>query len=153
MGNTVKAKSCFQEILDNDAARPFVDIQTEADLNLRKLEAAEKEANKAKQATLKDIQSTKEEFDADLKKLDDAKKMPNEQFIDFILTTFPPKHKDQFPRPDMSTPKAMKRALTRVVFYYHPDKVDSAEYGEGYKYFCGEITKILNGRLRRFKTM
>ena len=153
LGNRARAKSCFTEIVESNEARTFLDVHTEAKLNLRKLEEEEAKAKeeKMKQANM---ESNNEDFAADLEKVDEANhKMSDEEFLDFLLSTFPPKHKKEYQRPDMTNKIERKKAITKVTTYYHPDKVDAAAHGQEFKMFCQEITKRLNKRATRYRTM
>ena len=151
--NRTKAKSCFTEILESSAAKNHDRVYAEAKLNLKHLEEAEAEANRSKPEET-NLESILEDLSADVKKLDDAnQKMQDEEFLDFLLKTFPPQHRKEYLRPDMTTKKAKKKAITKVSMYYHPDKVDAAVHGQRFKKLCEEITKRLSGRLARYRTL
>ena len=144
--NKSKAKSCFETIVKNPAAKSLhTEEYSEAMFFLEKLEA---EAQKAKKPDMSKT-TLKHELTDELQKLDKAKVQDDLSFIDFLFSTFPPKHKENCRKPEISERSPKKKAYIRLCTYYHPDKVDTSVHGLKYQVLCEEISKRVNERFAR----
>jgi len=141
--NKEKAKSCFQELLQFSVFISTDELR-ESELLLKQLQADMDKANRPnvnKAALLKELET-------ELREINSAdSQMTDEDFCSYLFSEFPPKHKENFKRPEMTgNPLSKKRAYIRLSTFYHPDKVDVSEHGEKYKVRCEQIAKCINGR-------
>ncbi|XP_074641672.1 uncharacterized protein LOC141899326 [Tubulanus polymorphus] len=96
----------------------------------------------------------RDEIDAEIRKLDElANKRDEKKLLSYIYKTYPPKDKGVVVLPsgenwDMST---SKKAITKALIHYHPDKIDMEKFGIKWKVICEEITKVLNNRFTCYK--
>jgi len=144
--NPSKAKACFEKVIEVSELK---DIKTE---EYRQAKFLLKEIQK-KLLKKEDIilpvtrENVLDAVKADFEKIKLAdSSMSHERFLDFLLTQYPPLHKESFRRPEITSLESMKRAYIRMCVFYHPDKVDAAQFGLKYKTICGEISKFVNGR-------
>ena len=86
-----------------------------------------------------------DELSDDLKKLEESKKLDLSKFIDFLLKTFPIKHKKNFKWPKV-VPGNERKVCILLSALYHPDEVKEEEHGLKYKVLCEEIVKHINER-------
>ena len=93
------------------------------------------------------------ELESELKELDAAERLNNEDFIDFLFSKFPPKHHSNPKKPEVRSQNlaALKKAYCKMSGYYHPDKVDASIHGEKHKVLCEEIAKRVNSRYAELK--
>ena len=69
----------------------------------------------------------------------DSQKLINELFR--ISPPIPKKNGTMKPKPDVLKLGSKQKAIRKMIFFYHPDKIDKTDLK--YKYLCEEITKIL----------
>ena len=146
-----KARACFKEVIDVSLSQQYVNSIWFKEASalfqqIKKTEVVVKTPDEKRKVIIKDLE-------AELKELDDAQKKNDEDFVSFILARFPPKHVQNFKKPEVSqTFSVIMKALSKVGAYYHPDKVDASIHGEKYKVLCEEITKRVNARYSRLKS-
>ena len=88
-----------------------------------------------------------EELKEELEMVDKSNgKLNNREFLNFVYSTFPPKHKKNRQVPNSSF---IKKDYMRMAKFYHPDKIDTIEQGDKYKILCEEISKRINGRFAK----
>ena len=86
-------------------------------------------------------------LEKEMGQLNDANlKLTDEQFVTFLLTTFPPKHKENFAQLTIKGSNTKKRFYMRLSSYYHPDRVNKAVHGQRYKILSEENAKIVNSK-------
>ena len=69
----------------------------------------------------------------------DSQKLINELYR--ISPPIPKKNGTMKPKPDVVKLGSKQKAVKKVIFFYHPDKIDKSNLK--YKFLCEEITKIL----------
>ncbi|KAL8559222.1 hypothetical protein ACOMHN_040346 [Nucella lapillus] len=107
--------------------------------------ATEDQHQKEREEVMKVI---KEEVDTLKDKHTDLSK---QGFLQFIYTTYPPKHPDhKAPESDFDISE-LKKLYQKAVIHYHPDKVDVEEHGKTWKVLSEEITKLLTSTYETLK--
>ena len=93
------------------------------------------------------------ELESELKVLDSAERLNDEDFINFLFSKFPPKHHSNPKKPEVQSQNfaTLKRGYAKLSGYYHPDKVDTSVHGEKHKVICEEIAKRVNSRYAQLK--
>ena len=144
-----KARNCYREVMDIALAQGYVLERwfTEAQDLYRQLRI------KLNQEDDEKVQSSRsqvmEELQPELKKLEEAKNLMLDEFVEFLFENFPPKHKKNAKKPkveDLHDNAKKKKVYITLCSYYHPDKVDSTKFGMKYKVLCEEIAKVVNER-------
>ena len=69
----------------------------------------------------------------------DSQKLINELYR--ISPPIPKKNGTMKPKPDVVKLGSKQKAVKKMIFFYHPDKIDKSNLK--YKFLCEEITKIL----------
>lgn len=94
------------------------------------------------------------EYTKELKQLNTKSSVSDVEYLKFAYSTFPPKQADHKLRGDVADidQSALKKTCQIAILHYHPDR-QKKEYGEGWKYFCEEITKQLNKRYDKMKNV
>ena len=147
--NKTKAKACFKEVVDISLSQGYTNTiwYREANVlyqNLRKEEVAAMEPSKEKPTMTTELES-------ELSQLEAKSSASHEEFLNFVFSTFPPVHIQNWKKPEVNETSKLKKVYVRVSAYYHPDKVDERIHGEKYKVLCGEIAKRVNNRYGRMK--
>ena len=149
VGNKCKAHDCFDEIVKiYEATGDYAEECSEAKFHLEELEIEEE---KKKRNGNKEY--SKAVIKAELMQLEGAKEMSDKEFVAFLFSTFPPKHRDDYRLPAMSSRSSTRTAFIRLSNYYHPDKINTSIHGQEYKVLCEEIAKNLNARFAKFKSV
>jgi len=143
--NSSKAKACFEKVVAVSKLKDFNGEEyRQAEWILDQIQ----EEQLKKEDTIQPVsrEDVLAEVKPDLQKIKKAdSSMGDANFLDFLLTEYPPKHKDNFRKPEISSLESMKRAYIRLCVFYHPDKVDATQFGLKHKILCGEISKFVNG--------
>ena len=147
--NKVKAKNCFKEVCEIAFSQQYVNSLwfNEAKLLFQRLkqEELDNEPKLDKTSILIELQE-------EIGSLDEASEDTDEEFMEFILEEFPPKHKGTVATPQTGSDRAkIKKAYIKLSIWYHPDKVNVDEFGLKYKVLCEEIAKRVNSRYERMK--
>ena len=144
-----KARNCYKEVMDIALAQGYVLERwfTEAQDLYQQLRS------KLDQEDDEEVRSSRsqvmEELQPELKKLEEAKNLMLDEFVEFLFENFPPKHKKNAKKPkveDLHDNAKKKKVYITLCSYYHPDKVDSTKFGMKYKVLCEEIAKVVNER-------
>ena len=69
----------------------------------------------------------------------DSQKLINELYK--MSPPIPKKNGTMKPKPDVLKLGSKQKAIKKMIFFYHPDKIDKSDLK--YKILCEEITKIL----------
>ena len=149
--NKDKAKACMEEVIDISVSEGYTDSVwfKEASALLEEIKRGEEtpgRPSEEKEDYIKDLQS-------EMKELGAAQFFSDGEFIDFLFSKFPPKHHSNPKKPEVQShsPSKLKRALAKLLGYYHPDKVDTSIHGEKYKVLCEEIAKRVSARYAQLK--
>ena len=149
--NKDKAKACLKEVIDISLSERYTDTLwfKEASALFQKI----KEEEQTSETPSEDKVDYMKELESEVKELDGAEHLNNEDFINFLFSKFPPKHHSNPKKPDVQSQNfsALKRAFAKLSGYYHPDKVDASVHGEKYKVLCEEIAKRVNSRYTQLK--
>ena len=102
-----------------------------------------------------------EEIKEELKQLGEHEADSDEDLISFLLANLPPKHKpaaewkhlEEEARTSKAGSKERKRVLQKLIYVYHPDKVDKEKFDDKYHVLCEEISKELTKRYTHLKAM
>ena len=92
-------------------------------------------------------------LEAEQKLLEQHKGDTDEAFVAFLFDRFPPIHRENYkslkpkPRPGIN----WKKEYQKLLFLYHPDKVDVGQHGMKHHVLCEEITKALSSRYQGIK--
>jgi len=100
-----------------------------------------------------------EEIKEELKQLGEHEGDSDEDLVSFLFAKLPPKHKpaaewkhlEEEVRTSEDQSKERKKVFQKLVYIYHPDKVDQEKFDDKYYVLCDEITKELNKRYSRLK--
>ena len=139
VNNKEKASICFEDIVKNHKTTvAYVD----AKFNLDQLVAQKRRENNAKRRP--ESTTTSDE----MRKLEVAASLSDEDFAHFVFTQLPPKHKSNCKMPVLQD---KKKAFFRLASFYHPDKVNESEWGKEYKMLCEAISKQFNARYAKMK--
>ena len=79
----------------------------------------------------------------------DSQKLINELFR--ISPPIPKKNGTIKPKPDVLKLGSKQKAIRKMIFFYHPDKIDKSNLK--YKILCEEITKILTEHSEKISKM
>ena len=144
ISNKIKAKICFEDVMKVGSNNKLTNCKDykEAEINLQTLKKAEEKSKEETVSREAHIQSLKREMNQ-LKHA--STNLTDEQFVNFLLESFPPKHREKYDQLTIQGANTKKRVYMRLSTYYHPDKV-SKKHGERYKILCEEIAKIVNGK-------
>ena len=93
------------------------------------------------------------QLDFELKQLEAAAHNTDEDFLDFLFSTFPPVHREKCKKPAVIPGSGMKKVYIKLSMYYHPDKVDTTVHGRKYQVLCEEIAKVVNARYANMKAL
>ena len=150
--NNERAKACFREVMNICLSLSYTNTMwyNEASVlfqELKKAEVVPETPSEKRKTHMKELES-------ELAQLENADKLNDEKFLDFLFDKFPPKHINNPKKPEGSqTLGVMKKALGKLSAYYHPDRINTEVHGEKYKVLCEEIAKRVNARYTRIKGM
>ena len=150
--NKDKAKACLKEVMDISLSERHTDTLwfKEASALFQKI----KKEEETPETPSKDKDNCMKELESELKEIDAADRLNNEEFINFLFSKFPPKHHSNPKKPDVQSQNfaTLKRGYAKLSGYYHPDKVDTSVHGERHKLLCEEIAKRVNSRYAQLKS-
>ena len=149
--NKDKAKACLKEVMDISLSERYTDTLwfKEASALFQKIKKEEETPETPKE----EKDDCMKELGSELKELDAAKRLNDEDFINFLFSKFPPKHHSNPKKPEVQSQNfaTLKRGYAKLSGYYHPDKVDTSVHGEKHKVLCEEIAKRVNSRYAQLK--
>ena len=79
----------------------------------------------------------------------DSQKLINELYR--MSPPIPKKNGTMKPKPDVLKLGSKQKAIKKMIFFYHPDKIDKSNLK--YKILCEEITKILTEHSEKISKM
>ena len=79
----------------------------------------------------------------------DSQKLINELYR--MTPPIPKKNGTMKPKPDVLKLGSKQKAIKKMIFFYHPDKIDKSNLK--YKILCEEITKILTEHSEKISKM
>jgi len=145
--NAPKAKSCFEKVVNVSERNNFNTEEYRHSKYMLELLRKE-EIREQEKIPAADRETLLNQLQNDLQKIKQAENaMIDDDFLNYLLSEYPPKHKENYQKPLITNNGSKRKAYLRLFMLYHPDKVDGSEYGEKYKVLCGEITKYINGRV------
>ena len=157
LDNEVKARNCYKEVIDialsqgynkeksyKEAQTLYKDLRRKED---NKVEKEEDDERKSRDQIMKELVP-------EFKMLDSAGEKPFQELIEFLYKNFPPKHKENAKKPEVTDDNnagEKRKAYFILCSHYHPDKVDVSKYGMKYKLLCEEISKRINAKYGAMK--
>ena len=123
--NEEKARNCYREVIDIALAQGYVlePWFTEAQDLYQKLRA---KLDKEDEAEVQNSRAqVMKELETEMTKLNGAKNLLLDEFVNFLFENFPPKHKKNAKKPkveDLNDTAKKKKVYITLCSYYHPDK-------------------------------